>query len=68
MQSLTCQFFIVYLFILIVFMLAERQGFAFFVDLDDENLPNFDRKCMIIGHDISKSKKTKSPFDNIVKN
>lgn len=38
-------------------LLVERQGFAFFVDLDYENLPNYCSHCNMIGHSIDYCKK-----------
>ncbi|MCH82982.1 hypothetical protein A2U01_0003796 [Trifolium medium] len=39
-------------------VLVERKGFAFFVDLDYENLPNFCTHCKIVGHYLEICKKT----------
>jgi hypothetical protein len=38
-------------------VLVERKGFAFFVELGYENLPNFCDKCKIIGHASSYCKR-----------
>jgi hypothetical protein len=38
-------------------VLVERQGFAFFVDLDYENLPDFCTNCKFIGHHLRNCKK-----------
>lgn len=34
-------------------MLVERQGFAFFMDLSYDNLPEFYSHCMTISHHIN---------------
>ncbi|XP_058726378.1 uncharacterized protein LOC131597718 [Vicia villosa] len=33
-------------------VLVERKGFAFFVDLDYENMPEFYNSCKIVGHNV----------------
>jgi hypothetical protein len=38
-------------------VLVERKGFAFFVDIDYENLPLFCSNCKIIGHHVGVCKK-----------
>jgi hypothetical protein len=38
-------------------VLVERIGFAFFVDIDYENLPHFCTNCKMIGHHIGICKK-----------
>ncbi|GAU37905.1 hypothetical protein TSUD_163420 [Trifolium subterraneum] len=38
-------------------VLGERKGFAFFVDLDYENLPHFCSHCKVIGHHVGICKK-----------
>ncbi|MCH81737.1 DUF4283 domain protein [Trifolium medium] len=38
-------------------VLVERKGFAFFVDLDYENLPHFCSHCKVIGHHVGICKK-----------
>ncbi|MCI15389.1 hypothetical protein A2U01_0036527, partial [Trifolium medium] len=38
-------------------VLVERKGFAFFVDLDYENLPQFCSHCKLIGHHVGNCKK-----------
>jgi hypothetical protein len=40
-------------------VLVERKGFAFFVDIEYENLPDFCDNCNIIGHKIDNCKKKK---------
>jgi hypothetical protein len=37
--------------------LVERKGFAFFVDIEYENLPDFCSECHIIGHHVDNCKK-----------
>ncbi|CAK8537766.1 unnamed protein product [Lathyrus sativus] len=37
-------------------VLVERSGFAFFVDLEYENLPEFCKHCNSIGHSLEKCK------------
>jgi hypothetical protein len=34
-------------------VLVERKGYAFFVDLDFENIPDFCTNCRKIGHHIN---------------
>lgn len=34
-------------------ILVERKGFAFFVEIEYENIIDFCDKCLIIGHDKS---------------
>jgi hypothetical protein len=50
-------------------VLVERTGFAFFVDVEYENLPDFCDHCNIIGHkfDNCKKRKESAPKDNPVK-
>ncbi|XP_058783669.1 uncharacterized protein LOC131658389 [Vicia villosa] len=38
-------------------VLVERQGFAFFVELEYEKLPEFCNHCICIGHNTSKCKR-----------
>jgi hypothetical protein len=38
-------------------VLVERKGFAFFVDIEYENLPDFCSECHIIGHHVDNCKK-----------
>jgi hypothetical protein len=38
-------------------VLVERKGFAFFVELEYENLPDFCSYCNIIGHHVENCKK-----------
>ncbi|CAJ2662070.1 unnamed protein product [Trifolium pratense] len=38
-------------------ILVERKGFAFFVDVEYENLPDFCSNCKIIGHHVGNCKK-----------
>jgi hypothetical protein len=38
-------------------VLVERKGFAFFVELDYENLPDFCSNCKILGHNMHNCKK-----------
>ncbi|MCI21095.1 hypothetical protein A2U01_0042259, partial [Trifolium medium] len=38
-------------------VLVERKGFAFFVELDYENLPQFCSNCKVIGHHVGNCKK-----------
>jgi hypothetical protein len=38
-------------------VLVERKGYAFFVDLDYENLPEFCDHCKMIGHNVDVCKK-----------
>jgi hypothetical protein len=40
-------------------VLVERKGFAFFVELDYENLPHFCSHCKAIGHHVGICKKLK---------
>jgi hypothetical protein len=40
-------------------VLVERKGFAFFVELDYENLPHFCSHCKVIGHHVGNCKKLK---------
>ncbi|MCH93483.1 hypothetical protein A2U01_0014435, partial [Trifolium medium] len=44
-------------------VLVERKGFAFFVDLEYENLPEFCSNCKIIGHHVGICKKL-MPIDD----
>jgi hypothetical protein len=38
-------------------VLVERKGYAFFVDLDYENLPEFCTHCKMVGHNVDVCKK-----------
>jgi hypothetical protein len=38
-------------------VLVERKGFAFFVEFEYENLPEFCNYCKIVGHNVSVCKK-----------
>ncbi|MCH81555.1 hypothetical protein A2U01_0002345, partial [Trifolium medium] len=38
-------------------LLVERKGFAFFVDLDYEHIPDFCNNCKVIGHQIENCKR-----------
>lgn len=38
-------------------LLVERKDFAFYVELDYENLPDYCNKCRIIGHHIDYCRK-----------
>jgi len=44
-------------------VLVEKEGFAFFVDLDYDNLPRFCTFCNCIGHSQSQCKKEKAIAD-----
>jgi hypothetical protein len=44
---------------LIFKILVERKGFAFFVDVEYENLPPFCDHCKVIGHKFDNSKRRK---------
>jgi hypothetical protein len=54
-------------------VLVERKGFAFFVEMEYENLPDFCNACQIIGHHVdnckrwNKEEELKSDKDNISK-
>lgn len=48
-------------------VLVERKGFAFFVELEYENLPEFCSYCNLVGHDVSICRKTKKP-ESVMKN
>jgi hypothetical protein len=41
-------------------VLVERKGYAFFVDLDYENLPDFCTHCNMVGHYVDNCKKLQS--------
>jgi hypothetical protein len=45
-------------------ILVERKGFAFFVDVEYENLPDFCDSCKFVGHNIENCKRRK---DGIIK-
>ncbi|MCH97558.1 hypothetical protein A2U01_0018553, partial [Trifolium medium] len=45
-------------------VLVERQGFAFFVDLEYENLPDFCTNCNIIGHHLNNCKRIHANNEN----
>jgi hypothetical protein len=45
-------------------VLVERKGFAFFVELDYENLPDFCSNCKIIGHCIDNCKRLNSTVED----
>jgi len=40
-------------------VLVERRGFAFFVDFEYENLPEFCNNCRLIGHNVHSCRKLK---------
>jgi hypothetical protein len=42
-------------------VLVERTGFAFFVDIEFENLPAYCSYCKCIGHEVSVCKRNKVP-------
>jgi hypothetical protein len=42
-------------------VLVERKGFAFFVDIEYENLPDFCSFCSSVGHHVDYCKKKKEP-------
>ncbi|KAK2455694.1 hypothetical protein QL285_003121 [Trifolium repens] len=42
-------------------VLVERKGFAFFVDIEYENLPDFCSYCSSIGHHVDVCKKKREP-------
>ncbi|WJX18848.1 hypothetical protein P8452_08607 [Trifolium repens] len=48
-------------------VLVERKGFAFFVDLDYENLPDFCTHCNIVGHYVGICKNLQN-HENVIKN
>ncbi|WJX25343.1 hypothetical protein P8452_14395 [Trifolium repens] len=48
-------------------VLVERKGFAFFVDLDYENLPDFCTHCKMVGHYVEICKNLQS-HENVIKN
>ncbi|GAU22700.1 hypothetical protein TSUD_138230 [Trifolium subterraneum] len=54
-------------------LLVERKGFAFFVELDYEHIPEFCSSCKIIGHNVdnckrwAKEEELKTDKDNNVK-
>jgi hypothetical protein len=54
-------------------LLVERKGFAFFVDIDYEHIPEFCHNCRVIGHNIenckrwNKDEEVKTNQDNINK-
>ena len=41
-------------------LLVERKGFAFFVDLDYENLPHFCEFCKNVGHHVKECRRVKA--------
>jgi hypothetical protein len=45
-------------------VLVERKGFAFFVDLDYENLPDFCTHCNMIGHYVENCKNLQAQEHN----
>jgi hypothetical protein len=45
-------------------VLVERKGFAFFVDLDYENLPDFCTHCNMIGHYVENCKNLQAQDHN----
>lgn len=47
-------------------VLVERKGFAFFVVLEYENLPNFCSSCNTIGHNLNNFKRRVYKTDNII--
>jgi hypothetical protein len=38
-------------------VLVERKGYAFFVDLDYENIPEFCNHCVMVGHNVDDCRK-----------
>jgi hypothetical protein len=54
-------------------LLVERKGFAFFVDLEYEHIPDFCSECKIIGHNVDncyrwkKDEEVRGNKDNIIK-
>lgn len=44
-------------------VLVERKGYAFFVEFEYENLPDFCGYCKTIGHNASFCRKRKTEFD-----
>jgi hypothetical protein len=54
-------------------LLVERKGFAFFVDLEYEHIPDFCYECKIIGHNVDncyrwkKDEEVRGNKDNIIK-
>jgi hypothetical protein len=46
-------------------VLVERKGFAFFVELEFENLPHFCSNCNVIGHHVGNCKKLNYTEDEI---
>jgi hypothetical protein len=54
-------------------LLVERKGFAFFVDIDYENIPDFCQNCKVIGHHVenckrwNKEEEVKANHDNNIK-
>lgn len=49
---------------LVHIILVERKGFAFFVDIDYETLPDFCTNCQITGHHIEVCKRVKAHDGN----
>ncbi|GAU32780.1 hypothetical protein TSUD_152280 [Trifolium subterraneum] len=47
-------------------VLVERKGFAFFVDLEYENLPDFCTNCNVIGHCVNNCKKIYGLIDPVM--
>ncbi|KAK2400289.1 hypothetical protein QL285_050002 [Trifolium repens] len=45
-------------------VLVERKGFAFYVEMDYENLPQFCSNCKIIGHHVGVCKKLNFGMDD----
>jgi hypothetical protein len=54
-------------------LLVERKGFAFFVDIDYEHIPDFCQTCKVIGHQVenckrwNKEEEFKTNHDNTIK-
>jgi hypothetical protein len=48
-------------------LLVERKGFAFFVDLEYEHIPEFCLECKIIGHSVENCKR-KYKTEEVMKN
>jgi hypothetical protein len=54
-------------------LLVERKRFAFFVDIDYENIPDFCQNCKVIGHHVenckrwNKEEEVKANHDNTIK-
>jgi flagellar biosynthesis/type III secretory pathway chaperone len=45
-------------------ILAERKGFAFFVEVNYENIPYLNNHCQCIGHNIESCRRIKAPDHN----